>query len=97
MALMNIDEWKRERGLPVGDPGAETTISPGPPPQDPDRIAVLEAEIARQEALIVQLQAALRELLEKKSQVLERSTTPKTARVRRKPRLQAIPSIKKEA
>jgi hypothetical protein len=100
MALVDIEQWRQERGFngPVGQ-GPVPNAPPGPAPQDPGSDAQLEAmaqEIARQSDLIRALQAALRTYVDREEQAriaaLAAARRSKTATVRRRPRKPAVPT-----
>jgi hypothetical protein len=95
MALVDIEQWRAERGFngPVGQGAPISNTPPGPAPQDPGSDAQLEAmaqEIARQADLIRALQGALREYVDREEQAklraMNAARTGKTANVRRRPR-----------
>jgi hypothetical protein len=106
MALVDIEQWRQERGFngPVGQGAPISNAPPGPAPQDPGADAQLEAmaqEIARQSDLIRALQAALRTYVDREEQArvaaLAAARRPQVARVARRPRKPAAPAPVKSA
>ena len=91
MPLVNIDQWRAEKGF--GTAAANSPQAPDPT-VDPTaelhlHIGSLEAEVLRQRDLIVQLQAALRTYVEREERAVQaaRANRPaRTGRVKRRPR-----------
>jgi hypothetical protein len=97
MALVDIDQWRAERGFngpgPSNAPPApENFVTAGPDPQ----MEAMAQEIARQSDLIRALQAALRAYVDREEQArvaaLAAARRSKTATVRRRPRKPAAPA-----
>ena len=92
MALVNIEQWRAERGF--SGPGATPSPSNAPPaPQDPGpdpQIETLYQEIARQADLIRALQGALRDYVDReeraKAAAVNAARRAPTARVKRRKR-----------
>ena len=94
MALVDIEQWRTERGFNgPGGPGAGQGVQEGPAAAAPDlssHVAALETEISRQADLIRALQSALQTYVDREEQArlagLAAARKPKVARVTRRPR-----------
>ena len=99
MALVNIEQWRRERGfgldgsaIPQGQPAPAATDTS--PPDLSDHVAALEQEILRQSDLIRALQQALNAYVERDqaAQAQARAARPPTGKIIRRPRFKTKPA-----
>ena len=93
MALVNIEQWRREKGFDVNvDQPSSPSADPGPVLSA--HCEALEQEILRQADLIRALQQALNAYVERDqaAQAQARAARPPTGKIIRRPRFKAKPA-----
>jgi hypothetical protein len=92
MALVNIEQWRRERGFGLDGsaiPQSQPMSTDTSPPDLSQHVAALEAEIIRQADLIQALQTALRSYVERDQAAQTQARPGRTGKIVRRPRFKA--------
>jgi len=96
VALVNIEQWRQEKGFSALEASSNAPPAQGPSNSPPDpQLEALSQEIARQADLIRALQGALREYVDREERArlvaMNAARRSPTARVKRRSRAKPAP------